>query len=135
MVLTDRRLFSDHIAGVFVLTHTEQPRVPKLVVIRPLNEADLHDDLGLDPMGAQAREADCFSKRRLFDCDLIELASQVEQKVCIKAGADLAGEDEIIAVVITNQQSAQADSFALGIGEAADYEFLGQLAFHLQPVA
>ena len=57
-----RFLLAHHFARVFVVTHTKQPWVPKLVVIRPLNEAYLDDDLRIDPMGAQAGEADGFGE-------------------------------------------------------------------------
>src|SRR6185503_8381101 len=88
-------LLTNYFARILIVTYSQQPRVTKLVVVGPLDEADLDDYLWLDPMGAQAREADGFGERRLFDFDLIELASQVEEQVSIKAGADLAGEDEV----------------------------------------
>ena len=126
-----RFLLAYDFARVFIVTHTQQSRMTKLVVFGPLNEADLDDDLRADPVSAYAREADGFGEGRLLDLDAIELGAQVVQEFRIKAGADLAGENEIIAVVVANQQGAQADALALRIGEAADYELLGQLTFHL----
>ena len=52
----------------------------------------------------------------------------------IETRADLAGEDEVVAIEIADEQRAQADAAALRIGESADDEFLRRLALHLQPV-
>src|SRR5436190_4285168 len=107
----------------------------KFVVFGPLDEADLHDRLRTHPVCAQAREADGFGEGRFVDFDLIELGAQVLEEPGVEAGANLAGEHKVVAVVITDQQSTEADSIALRIGETTDDEFLRQLAFHLQPVA
>ena len=102
----------------------------ELVVRGPLDEAYLHDDLRVYPVGADAWQADGFGKWRRLCFDLIELGAEVEQEFGIKAGADLSGKDKVVAIVVANQQSAEADTFALWIGEAADHKLLGQLAFH-----
>ena len=54
-------------------------------------------------MGAYAWQADGFGKRRRFGFELIELGAEVEQQLGIKAGAELSGKDEVIAVIIANQ--------------------------------
>ena len=76
------------------MTNTQQPRVTKLVVFGPLDEAYLHDDLGMDPVGAQAWEADGFGKRRLFDLEAIELGGGVRSgtraTTGVTAGAGMA---------------------------------------------
>ena len=51
-----------------------------------------------------------------------------------KPGADLSREDEIVAVEVADEQSAESGARALGIGEAADDEVLRRLALHLEPV-
>ena len=47
--------FSYYFARVLISSHTQQPWMAELSVAGPLNEADLHDDLGTDPVGAEAR--------------------------------------------------------------------------------
>jgi len=91
----------------------------------PLNEGCLYDYLGFDPMRAQARQAFRFREWWLWDFDLIELRAQIKQQLCIKAGADLAGESKVITFVVADQKRAEADSPALRIGEATDDELLG----------
>jgi len=94
----------------------------------------LHDDLWAHPVSAYAWQSDGPGKRRLSNLDLIELRTQLEQQCGIKAGSNLACKYKIPVVIIANEQSAQADSFPLRIGESTDNKLLGQLAFHLQPV-
>ena len=102
----------------------------ELAVPGPLNEAYLYDDLRTYPVRAYARQADGFGKRRRLCFELIELGAEIEEQSRIKAGADLSGEDKIVAVIIANQQCAEAHAFPLRIGEATDHKLLGQLAFH-----
>ena len=94
-MLLHASLLSDYGARVFIVTDAEQPRVTEFVVFGPLNEADLHDYLWADPVSAQAREADGFSKGRRGDFDLVELGAQVFEEFGIEAGSDFAGEDEV----------------------------------------
>ena len=68
------------------------------------------------------------------DLERVEPRAQVEQQLGVEAGADLAGEHEIVLFEVADQQRAQADARALRIGEAADDELLRRLALHLQPV-
>ena len=77
------------------MTDAQQSRVTKLVVFRPLNEADLHYDLRTDPVSAQAREADGFGEWRVLDLQCVELAAQVKQELRVKADADLAGKYKV----------------------------------------
>ena len=68
------------------------------------------------------------------DFDGVEALSQIQQQLRVEAGADLAGEDEVAAFVVADEQRAEPDARALRIGEPADDELLRRLAFHLQPV-
>jgi hypothetical protein len=56
----------------------------QLVVAGPLDEADLHDDLGTHPVGAQARQPDGFGERRLLDLERVEPRAQLEQHLVSK---------------------------------------------------
>ena len=64
----------------------------------------------------------------------VEPRSQIQQELCVEAGADLPGKHEIAAFVVADEQRAQADARALRIGEPAHDELLRRLALHLQPV-
>ena len=68
----------------------------KLVVLGPLDEADLDDDLRTDPVSAQTRQTDRFGKGRLRYFERVELLAELKQQLSIEAGADLAGENELI---------------------------------------
>ena len=68
----------------------EQPGMAKLAVHRPLDEGDLHDDLGPHPVRAHARQADGFGERRLRDLERVQPRAEVEQQLRVEAGADLA---------------------------------------------
>src|SRR5262245_54668714 len=106
----------------------------ELAVHRPFDEADLHDDLGPDPVRAQARQAGPFRERRRRELDRVEPGAQIEQEPGVEAGPDFSGEDEIVALEVADEQRAQADAAALWISEAADDQLLRRLALHLQPV-
>ena len=71
--------------------------MPELAVHRPLDERDLHDDLGADPVRAQARQPDALGERRLRDLERIQPRAEVQQQLRVEAGADLPGEDEVVA--------------------------------------
>src|SRR5262249_55737839 len=95
----------------------------QLSVHRPLDEPDLHDHLRTNPV-AVTGEALAVRERRLLDGKSIETSSQIEQELRVEAGADLAGEDEVVGVVVTDQQRAESHACALRISKSADDEFL-----------
>src|SRR5438132_11998317 len=105
----------------------------KLPVHRPLDESDLHDDLGTHPMRAFARQADRSGERRLRDLERIQPRAEVQQQLRIEARADLAREDKVDAALfeVADEQRAKADASALRSGEPADQELLRRLALHL----
>src|SRR5215471_1776578 len=107
--------------------------MPELSVHRPFDEPDLHHDLGTNPVAA-TRQAFAFRERRLLDRKRIETRSQIEQKFRVETSADFAGECEVVAVVVADEQRAEADASALRIGEAADDELLRRFDLHLEPV-
>ena len=63
----------------------------------------------------------------------VEPRAQVEQQRRVEAGADLAGEHEVVALEVADEQRAEAHARALRIGESADHQFLRRLALHLEP--
>ena len=46
----------------------------------------------------------------LVDLDRVETLAQIEQQPRVEAGADLAGEDEVVAFVVADQQRAETDA-------------------------
>ena len=95
--------------------------------------ATLHGDFRPDPVRAHARQPDRLGERRFRDFHRVEPRPQLHQQFRIKTGADLAGEHELSLVVMADQQRAESDASALGIGEAADHELPRRLALHLDP--
>jgi hypothetical protein len=61
------KLLANDVARILVVTDAEQSRVTKLVVLCPLDEADLDDDLRADPVGAETRKAHGASEWRLWN--------------------------------------------------------------------
>ena len=106
----------------------------KLPVPGPLDEARLDDDLRADPVRAQPRQALGPGEWRLRNLESVQPRTQIEQEFGVEAGTDLSGETEVFFVEIADQQRSQPHSLALWIGEAADDEGVGLLAFHLQPM-
>src|SRR6185503_6422392 len=62
-----------------------------------------------------------------------ELRAQLEQRGVRVAGADLAGVAQLVAVVVADEQRAEPDPAALGVGEPADHELLAQQTLGLDP--
>jgi hypothetical protein len=60
--------------------------------------------------------------------------SRLEQ-LLVEAGPDLAGEDQLVAAVVAEQQGAEAVPGPLGVGVPADHQLLLVGALELQPVA
>src|SRR6185436_12524692 len=66
--------------------------------------------------------------------EVVELRAQLDERRVGVAGADLAGVGEAAAVVVADEERAESDAAALGVGEAADDELLAQEALGLEPV-
>src|SRR5262245_42720796 len=103
----------------------------KLAVRRPLDEGDLHDDLGTYPVRSNERQADSFGERRFRNLESVEPGAEIQQQLRIEACADLPGKNEVVPLEVAYKQRPQADPPALGISEAANHELLRRLAFHL----
>src|SRR5206468_11272638 len=56
----------------------QQPGMAELAVHRPLDEGDLHDDLGAHPVRAHARQPDGLGERPVPDLDPIQPPPKVE---------------------------------------------------------
>src|SRR6185436_13429543 len=99
-------------------------RVTQPAVVGPLGERDLDDELGGDPVaaGAGPRARRLGRERRGGPLETGELGGEIEEHLVRVAGADLAGVDEAIALVVADEQRAETHAAALGVGEAADDE-------------
>src|ERR1051326_1541426 len=106
----------------------------QLAVHRPFNEGNLHHNLRLYPVRANAGQAFGFGERGLWDFDFVKTLAQIEQQFSIEAGADLPGEDEVIVVKVSDKKRAETDAATLKVGETTNDQFLRRLALHLQPV-
>src|SRR5262245_4354029 len=126
-------MLPDDIARRLVEANAEEARMAQLAVHRPLDEADLHDDLRPHPVRAQPREALRARERRRGNLERVEPRTEIEQKLGVESCADLSGKAEVAALEVPDEQRAEPDALALRIGEAADDELLRLLAFHLQP--
>src|SRR5436189_177404 len=65
----------------------------------PFDEPDLYDDLGTNPVSVTG-QARAFRERRLLDGESVETCSQIEQALRVEPRADLAGECEVVALVL-----------------------------------
>src|SRR3984957_17447766 len=108
--------------------------MPQLSVNGPFDERTLYDNLRPNPMRADTRQADCFGEGAFGDFDLVEPRTQPDQLLRVEACANLAREDELLTFEVAEQQRAESTAFALRISEAADYQLLRRLAFHLEPI-
>src|SRR5882672_11670808 len=102
-------------------------------LFRPLREAHLGDERGLDPVMAAAGRRALIERRRRARQRLQQIADRA-QGLVVEAGADLAGVHEPFCLVHAQVESAEGPARALGIGPAADDELLPQVALDLEPV-
>ena len=93
----------------------------KLAMYRPFDEGDLDNDLGTYPVRPNAWEPDGFGERGFRDLERIEPRAEFHKQLGIEASTDFSGENEILILEISHEQSAQADSSSLGIGEPAHH--------------
>jgi hypothetical protein len=106
----------------------------QLAMCRPLDERNLHHDFGSHPVCANARQSFGLRKGRLWDLELVQPSTKLQQQFRVEAGADFAREDEIIPIEVAYEQRAETDPAALWIRESANDKFLSGLALHLQTV-
>src|SRR3954451_24935386 len=110
--------------------------MPDLAVSSPLAESDLRDQFRTHPMCVFAQPA-WWRRLKGRDglLDRFEAFSQVTGACDREPRPDLAREHESVAVEVSGEQCTNALSRSLGIGKAANHEFLTQDALRLQPVA
>src|SRR5436189_6443297 len=100
----------------------------QLTVYGPLHERNLHHPLGPHPVGAEARQPRRPREWRARDLDRVELRAQLDQAPGVKAGADLASEDQLLALVVADEQRAEPLALTSWVRETADHEPLRGIA-------
>src|SRR3954451_17386853 len=95
----------------------------QLPVTGPFGEADLRHQGGTGPVDAIARQTARLERGR-WNFERRELLRQAAQHLRAEAGADFAGVAEHAAMVVADEQRAQAGTSAFGLGIAADDELL-----------
>ena len=88
----------------------EQSRVAQLLVDGPFDERDVDDDLRPHPVRTHARQPGGFRERRLLQPDGVESRAQIRQECRVESRPDLAGEDEVVALVVADEQCAESDA-------------------------
>src|SRR6185436_7704966 len=120
-----------HVARRLVLTQTEVGRVAELAVAGALGEAELRDQLRLDPDEiALARRID---ERGLRAPTPAELPMEIGQRRLGEARADLARVAEPVAVEGADQEGSEMLASAARRREAADHELFLRTDLHLAP--
>src|SRR6185503_20065935 len=121
-------------SGCVIIYDAEQAWMSQFAVRGPLNETDMDHDLGFHPVGTQTRQTFGFRERRLWNFDLVEPGAEIQKQFRVEAGSDLARENEVVVLVMTDEERAKTDSLSLRISETADEKILRQLTLHLQPL-
>ena len=102
-------------------------------IMRPFREIHVGDEFGLGEHGTFARKArDRFEGRALL-FQLLQLGEEGMPFAVREPGADFAGEDEFILVVIAHEQGAERARMLWLRRVAADDEFLFLDAFGFEP--
>ena len=108
--------------------------MPQLGVDRPFDEGDLHHDRRAQPVRAHARQPLGLREWRACDFRPVEHRAELGEQLRVESRSDLAREHEVVALVVADEQCAEAHAGALRVGEAADDEVVYRFAFHLEPV-
>jgi hypothetical protein len=106
----------------------------QLPLTGPFAEADLGDQLRPHPMHPRAGESP-DRERRLVLLQRGQPPPEALEQLVVETGPDLAGVDQVVALPVAEQQSAEAVPGPLRVGVAADHQLLLVGALELQPVA
>src|SRR5262249_14702462 len=109
------------------------------VVVRPLGERDLRDELRLDPDDVALADARHLRRRRERRGLALERPQLLQQPVLlgvVEAGADVAGPLEAVRPVGRDHERAERPfAPALAAGVAGDHKLLLAVRLELEPVA
>src|SRR5438067_12079073 len=117
-----------------VLAQPLERRVAQHAVVGPFGELDLGDELWFDP--DCARNARRAHERRRVTAQRLEAAQQIVERLAGEAGADVAGVDQAVALVVAQQQRAEmVRPVARARAPSTDDELLAALVLDLEPGA
>src|SRR4051812_9191712 len=108
---------------VFVRPKSQKSRLAQFPGGGPLTKGNLCHQLWLDPMDIAIRHC-VGGEWGISSSNFFKLARETTQHRCVIAGSDFARVNQLSRFVIADKQCSKADSLALGIGVASDYEFL-----------
>src|SRR5215467_12399300 len=127
--------FANHLFRALVVAKTLERWRAQLAAPRPLDEFEVGDDLRLDEVRC-ARRRGARVERALVDADRLQHVVQLVERRVGEACPDLAGVDELGAVVVADEQSARiAPALALALEPAADHKLLAVVVLDLDPRA
>src|SRR6185312_8617810 len=114
-------------------------RRPQVAVVRPFEELDLADELGLDPDDValpHLRHLRLGRERRRLAAKPLELREQLVDRALAEAGAAVPDPGELLATLDAEDERAEGSGAApLALRPAADHELLAAVRLDLQPVA
>ena len=135
-VTLSQRVFAVHLARLLVDPQPAPARLAQDPVGGPLGERDLADQPGFHPPGAASLLGrNICPERALFTPQRPQLPHQVGEHVLGKAGADMSGVSQLVAVVDADQQGAdRVRAAAFARFPPADDDFLLLDVLDLDPV-
>src|SRR5262245_3559999 len=119
---------------MFVVAQPLETRMPQPSITGPLGEVDLRDQSWLEPHRTLKLFAWHFHEGRLCAFERLELARKRIEVGGVKAGADLAGIDQLAVFEAAEQKGREGLAPHLA-AIAADDEFLAALGLDLEPVS
>jgi hypothetical protein len=131
-----RPVLAAHLLRLLVGAQSLERRVANFPVPGPLGEDDFRDESRLHPMRMSTEPPG----RRRFEWardvfDPIQCPSQIERELVRESCADLSEKTRRGTVVVADEESADSEAAAFGIGESADHELLSLDALRLDPIA
>src|SRR5207253_816580 len=96
----------------------EEPWMAQAPVARPLGEADLGDELGLDPRrAAYAGDLVVAGERAAVARKRAHLRAELLEHLAVEPGPDLARVDQVAVAVVAEEQRAELLARAARCGE------------------
>src|SRR5215475_1617410 len=116
-------LFAPYVLGLLVIPQPEVDGMPQDIVGGPLSEANLCDELRLNPVGLLVRWRTA-AERVFLDCQRLEERRQPGQFLLVESRSHVTDINERAVLVHAEQQRAKILARFSRLGPAADDEFL-----------
>ena len=135
----DRRSLALHLIRLLVLAQALIHRRPQPAVVRPLGEAHLRHELGLDPDDvalAHLRHLGHLGEGRVVAPERLQAGEQPRDLGVVEAGADVPRPaQDAVLVDAEDKRAERVSASALPLRVPHDHELLPALGLELQPVA